>query len=213
MRSRLTSTCYKDWCAQLVKRGWLRDTDQQWWTLNVLAKMKGVWLRLKQKSGRWSKDGGMGWDGVNNCGDRRWLYLGYLQGDSVWQTFPWVYYFKKGYMVKGGQAREKKERISRCRSSLQMSKYTVNHHEDLRVLKCFLTESVSQPRGSRMTKTLTGVLRVAAAAHPSPISAYTIPRLCKHTAKPKWPPFRCWMLPQMFETERMPDSTTSLCTN
>lgn len=74
---------------------------------------------------------------------------------------------------------------------MQMSKYAVNHSEDLRVLKCFLTESVSQPNGSRMTKTLTGVFRVVAAAHPSPTSACTIPGLCKHKAKPKWPPFRC----------------------
>lgn len=51
---------------------------------------------------------------------------------------------------------------------MQMSKYAVNHSKDLRVLKCFLTESVSQPSGSRMTKTLTGVFRVVAAALPIP---------------------------------------------
>lgn len=57
-----------------------------------------------------------------------------------------------------------------------MSKYAVNHSEDLRALKCFLTESVSQPGSPRMTKTLIGVFRLVAAAgvaaaaldHPSP---------------------------------------------
>lgn len=55
------------------------------------------------------------------------------------------------------EAERARERISRRKGSLQMSKYAVNHSEDLRVLKCFLTESVSEPKGSRMTKTLTGV--------------------------------------------------------
>lgn len=76
------------------------------------------------------------------------------------KTFPWVHYCKGGVRWREGG-------ISRCKSSLQMSKYVVNHSEDLRVLKCFLTESVSELRGSRMTKTLTGAYRVAA-AHPSP---------------------------------------------
>lgn len=126
------------------------------------------------------KDGGLeerkGWI-IEGEADGKWVYLGYLKGD---RTFPRVYYCKEG---KTGET----ERISRCKSSLQMSKYAVNHPEDLRVLKCFLTESVSQAGGSRTTKTLTGV---AAEPHPSPTNACTIPGLCKHKAKPKWPPFR-----------------------
>lgn len=92
---------------------------------------------------------------------------------------------------KDWKREKRRERISRCKSSLQMSKYIVNHSEDLRVLKCFLTESVSQPSGTRMTKTLTEVFMVAAVARPSPTCNCTIPGLCKHKAKPKWPPFRC----------------------
>lgn len=68
------------------------------------------------------------------------------------RTFPSVYHCKE---VHG---RRESVPVLRCKSSLQMSKYTVNHSEDLRALKCFLSESVSQPSGSRMTKTLTGVL-------------------------------------------------------
>lgn len=80
----------------------------------------------------------------------------------------------QGFTTAKRDRPRERERISRCKSSLQMSKYAVNHSEDLRVLKCFLTESVSQPSGSRMTKTLTGVFRVVGAAHPSPTSACTI---------------------------------------
>lgn len=120
------------------------------------------------------------------------------------RTFPRVYYSKEGYVVvvvvvgRGG--------ISRCRSSLQMSKYAVNHSEDLRALKRFLTESVSQPSGPRMTKTLMGVFRLVAAAgaaaatldhplpnpphHPHNSSPHNPKAVQTERAKPKWPPFR-----------------------
>lgn len=71
-----------------------------------------------------------------------------------------------------------------------------------------LTESLSQPRGCRMTKTLTGVFRVAAAVCPSPAGTYTISGLCKHEAKTKWLPFSgCPNARQTLETQR------GLCTN
>lgn len=70
--------------------------------------------------------------------------------------------------AKRGRWGRERERISRCKSSLQMSKYAVNHSEDLRVLRCFLTESVSQPSGSRMTKTLIGVFRGSGSSPPIP---------------------------------------------
>ena len=39
------------------------------------------------------------------------------------RTFPRVYYCKEGQTEREGE----RERISRCKSSLQMSKYAVNH--------------------------------------------------------------------------------------
>lgn len=130
-------------------------------------------------------------------GDRKWLYLGYLQGDSVRQNIPKGLLQQRGiYTVVVGA----RGRISRCRSSLQMSKYAVNHSEDLRALKCFLTESVSQPSSPGITKTLIGVFRLVAAAgaaaaaldHPSPptTAPCTIPRLCKHKAETKMASFQ-----------------------
>ena len=75
---------------------------QEQHTFNLMAKMRGVWLRPEQKVWRWYQDElrwREGWIKEGE-GDRKCIYLGYLQGDSVWQNIP------KGLLLHEGIDRE-----------------------------------------------------------------------------------------------------------
>lgn len=79
-------------------------------TLNLMAEMSREWLspesglKVIEKWGKMEGSSREEWI-LEGKGDRKWLHLGYLQGDSVWQNIP------KRLLLQGGR---QKERESAC---------------------------------------------------------------------------------------------------